>query len=314
MSKPIEVVLYDTSWPEKFEAEAVNIRQALGDNCVAVHHIGSTAVPGLAAKPKVDIVAVIKRGADSIEALEKAGFVYKGEWNIPFKYGFTKRDGTSVNLHVFEEEHPEIELNLLFRDYLRSNPSALEEYASMKEKLLSEDASHVKQEGQAFSGYNLGKDAFIRKILNLAGFEGLRFLRCTHYEEWEAYHRIRKEQLFDPRNRVYDRNHPCLTAADHFHFVLLKGTKVVAVAMVEFLNETEAALRGLATDEPYKGKGYARIIIGLLEKWLRQKGKAILKLHSCLRAEGFYRKLGYTEMPFPDRVIFDDVIDLGKRL
>lgn len=226
----------------------------------------------------------------------------------------TKRHGTSVNLHVFEEGHPEIEADLVFRDYLRSNPSALKECAAIKEQLLAEDTSQLKQEGQLFSGYNLGKDAFIRNILNFAGFEGLRFLRCTHYEEWEAYHRIRKEQLFDPRNVVYDRTHPSLTAVEYFHFVLLRGTRVVAVAMVEFLNETEAAIRSLATDESYKGKGYARAIMELLEKWIKQKGKAIIKLHSRIGVEGFYYKLGYSEMPFPDKVVLEDVIDMGKRL
>lgn len=299
-SKIIEVVPYDPNWPKLFEIEAAAIRQVLGENAIAIHHIGSTSVPGLLAKPKIDIIAEVKNGSQSITPLEKTGFSYKGEWNIPFKYGFTKRGNTNVNLHVFEEGHPEIELNLVFRDHLRANPQALKEYAELKKNLLSIASSFQKQERHLFSGYNLGKDAFIRKVLKVAEFDRLRFLKCTHYEEWEAYHHIVTEQIFDPIHVAYDRNHPSITAENHFHFVLSKGTVIVTVAHVEFLNENEAALRSLATDENYKRRGFGKVMMDLLEKWLKQQGKTIIKIRVTLRAEQFYRKLGYIEMPFND--------------
>ncbi len=88
----------------------------------------------------------------------------------------------------------------------------------------------------------------------------------------------------------------------------------MTVAQIEFLNETEAALRPLATDEIYKGKGYATTMMTYLEKWLRKNGKKVIKFHAALSAEGFYRKLGYTEMPFDDPCIFEDIINLGKIL
>jgi GrpB-like predicted nucleotidyltransferase (UPF0157 family) len=135
-------------------------------HCVAVHHIGSTSVPGLAAKPKIDIIAVVHKGSAAIDPLEEAGFSYKGEWNIPFKYGFTQRTGTKINLHVYEEGHAEITLNLMFRDYLRNNPEGLQEYAALKKTLLLDDSVLQKPEGSLFSGYTLGKDAFIRKMVD----------------------------------------------------------------------------------------------------------------------------------------------------
>ena len=61
-TKLIEFVPYDPIWPKIFEIESENIKQALGDNCVAIHHVGSTAVPGLSSKPKIDIIAVVKDG------------------------------------------------------------------------------------------------------------------------------------------------------------------------------------------------------------------------------------------------------------
>jgi GrpB-like predicted nucleotidyltransferase (UPF0157 family) len=127
MTRKIEIVPYHPAWPSLFAEEETKIKQALGEQCMAVHHIGSTAVPGLCAKPKIDIIAVIQERALIIHNLEKGGYRYRGEFNIPFHRGFSKRDNTpEINLHVYEEGNPEIELNLLFRDYLRTHAEARE--------------------------------------------------------------------------------------------------------------------------------------------------------------------------------------------
>jgi GrpB-like predicted nucleotidyltransferase (UPF0157 family) len=78
-TKNIEVVAYDSHWPKLFEIEAAIIKKALGNNCIAVHHIGSTSVPGLAAKPKLDIITVVNDPIAAMAALEKNGFQYRGE-------------------------------------------------------------------------------------------------------------------------------------------------------------------------------------------------------------------------------------------
>lgn len=87
MKKIIEVVPYDPNWPHIYEKEAALIGQALGGNCLAIHHIGSTAVPGLAAKPKIDIIAVVQDPLLVRDQLEKIGIHYRGEYNIPLHYG-----------------------------------------------------------------------------------------------------------------------------------------------------------------------------------------------------------------------------------
>ncbi len=183
----------------------------------------------------------------------------------------------------------------------------------MKVRLLSIESAHEKGAAM-FSGYNLGKDVFIRKILEQAGFQGLCVRLCTHYEEWKAYHRIRKGQIFDHTPVVYDPNHPTLTLANHHHLVLYKGTTIVSVAHVEMLSAREAAIRSLATDEPYKGNGYGSYLLEMVEKWMKRQGIEIVKTHAALRAEGFYRSLGYQDMPFDDPSICADTIDFGKRL
>lgn len=312
-TKHIEIVPYDPAWVNLFENEAKTIKEALGDNCITIYHVGSTSVPGLYAKPTIDIIAVVKDPQQSINSLEKAGYIYKGEWNIPFKYGFTKRDVIKINLHAFEENHPEIEANLLFRDYLRQHLEARDEYARLKEMLLKNPSSFEKK-NSLFAGYTLGKGDFINRILKESGFNRLRFLKCAHYTEWEAYHQIRDEQIFSPIYIDYDRNHPTITAENHFHFVLCQGTQIVSTAHVEFLNAHEAALRTLATDAPFQNQGFGKALVTLLERWVKLQGREILKTHARLKAEDFYRRLGYNDMPFDDPCIEQDYINLGKIL
>lgn len=147
-----------------------------------------------------------------------------------------------------------------------------------------------------------------------AGSSDYRLMLAMHHKEWEAYHRIRDEQIFHPTGIIYDRNHPTLTAPNNYHFVLYRGTGIVSIAFIEFLTEKEAALRALATDEPYKNQGHATYLMEQLEKWVRHHGRQVLHLHAARRAESFYRRLGYHEMPFDDVPMTQDVIDLGKAL
>ena len=113
--KKIEVVPNDPNWLSIFEAEAAQIKKILGNNCIALHHVGSTAIPGLAAKPKIDIIMVVRDLFFQASELEAIGYKYRGGFNIPLRKCFTIRTADrNINLHVFEENDPEIELNILF--------------------------------------------------------------------------------------------------------------------------------------------------------------------------------------------------------
>lgn len=299
MTQKIEVVPYDPAWPQLFEEEAAKIKQALGNNCSAVHHIGSTAVPGLCAKPKIDIIAVVKDMAHSIQDLEKIAYEYRGEFNIPLHLGFRKRPPlTNVNLHVFEEGNPEVELNLLFRDYLRAHPEALQEYAALKLKLVRQEDSHKIIQGP-FKGYTLEKDAFIKKILNQAGFKGLCMRLCTHHDEWETARTFRNKTFFDkipmedPYTWTFDHK-------DHVHLVFYQGTNIIGYAHIQLWPDQRAALRIIVIDEQIKGQGLGGQFLTLCERWLKQKGFKVLQTQASPEAYPFYLKYGYTEMPFND--------------
>ncbi|ABE04568.1 hypothetical protein A3306_07355 [Rickettsia bellii] len=138
--------------------------------------------------------------------------------------------------------------------------------------------------------------------------------RCTHAKEWQEYHRIRAEQIFDPINVEYDHNHPTITANNHYHFVLYNDIEIVATAHIEFLNKNKAALRSFAVDKLSQNKGFGKYMMQFLEKWLRDQNIKVLKMHSRISAEAFYRKLGYIDMEFNDISIQKNYIDLGKML
>lgn len=179
----ISIVPYNPEWPDQFENERLLLLEILKGQVIEVHHVGSTAVAGLCAKPKLDIIAVVQNLDSSVDLLEKSGYSFGGELNIPFRFYFKKR-GTEpeINLHVFEPDDPEIALNLSFRDYLRAHPSMRNRYAVLKEELVSTKEMHTKSHSP-FSGYNLGKDKLIKEILQAAGFQGLCMRICTHHDE-----------------------------------------------------------------------------------------------------------------------------------
>lgn len=308
----IEVVLYNLKWPEMFRKEAALLKKSLGDNFIDIHHIGSTSVPGLRAKPKIDILAVVKNLRDVIHL----GYRFRGEFNIPFHSCYTKRsEEIDVNLHVVEENSPEIELNLLFRDYLRNNNQAKEEYQALKMDLLKQEASHVKNNSM-FVGYTLGKNDLISSILRRAKFNALYLRFVTHHAEWEVYHRIRKEQIFDKVNIKYDPNHISIKDPQNKHFVLYKGADIVGVAQVEFLSLSEAVLRPFAIDAMYQNQGLGSEFIPMIEKWIKQQGRTIIRLNAEPKAIKFYQRLGYNLMEFKDYKpgINYKTIDMGKTL
>lgn len=290
--RKIKVLPYDPKWKDSFDCEALTITKALGDNCVAIHHIGSTSIPGLSAKPKIDIIAVVKELDSTLEALEKTEFKYTGEWNIPFKYGFSKREGMHVNLHVFEEGHPSIELNLMFRDYLRTHDEARDTYAAIKNDLLTKESSFHLQEGRMFSGYNLGKDVFIRKILNEAGFSRMQFLKCVHHREWEEYQRIEAESIFPRGTSSYVQND--INDENHTHFILCKGTEIISIAQVE-RQGNQSIIHKLATDKKEQGKGFGSSMLSLIEKWCHRQGSESVIVPASSLSKSFFTRREYEE-------------------
>ncbi len=162
MVRKVEVVPYDASWPEAFRREAALVGQALGLEMVAIHHIGSTAIPGIGAKPIIDILVEV-RDIERIDALNgemaRLGYEARGELGISGRRYFVKGgDETRTHhLHIFQAGNPEVERHLTFRDYVRSHPHEARAYGRLKEELARrypEDIEH----------YVEGKDGFVKEM------------------------------------------------------------------------------------------------------------------------------------------------------
>lgn len=138
----IKLAAYDPKWPRLYEREAERIRAALGPRALRVEHVGSTSVPGLTAKPVIDILlAVADAGveADYVPALEAKGYrlrIREPDW---FDHRVLKGPDTSVNLHVFSRGCVEIKRMLAFRDRLRTHPADRARYAATKRRLSRRD-------------------------------------------------------------------------------------------------------------------------------------------------------------------------------
>ncbi|MFO1257677.1 MAG: GNAT family N-acetyltransferase [Gammaproteobacteria bacterium] len=295
----VEIKPYDRNWPHIFEKEALLISQALGDNCIAIHHVGSTSVPGLAAKPKIDIIAVVRNLFFDKSQLEAIGYKYRGGFNIPLRRSFTTRTADrNINLHVFEENDPEIELNILFRDHLRENPSARDEYELLKYKLIAEDSNHEKNDS-IYRGYTLGKHDFIQSILNQSGFNKHRFVLCTHALEWAAAKHFRDTYFFGPHG-IADPYTWTFNHEEHAHLVLYQSTEIIGYAHIQFWHDKRAAIRIIAVDEDKRNQNSGSVFLALIEKWLKSLGVKSIHAESRQCSLRFYLKNGYTEVPFND--------------
>jgi GrpB-like predicted nucleotidyltransferase (UPF0157 family) len=157
----IEIRDYDPEWPRLFEREAARLRSVLGQRVVRLEHAGSTSVPGLPAKPIIDMVLELPDSSDEpayLPDLEAAGYklvIREPEW---FEHRVLKGPDTNVNLHVFTAGSAEAERMLRFRDWLRGNPADLELYVRTKRQLAARDWKYVQQYADA-------KSAVVQEIM-----------------------------------------------------------------------------------------------------------------------------------------------------
>ncbi len=148
----IQLVEYDPQWSNLFEREAQRIRAALGERAVMLEHVGSTSVPGLAAKPRIDLLLVVPDSSEEASyapQLEAAGYrlvIREPDW---YQHRVFKGPDTDVNLHVFSPGCVEIERMLLVRDWLRSHPDDRALYERTKRELAQQDWKYTQNYADA---------------------------------------------------------------------------------------------------------------------------------------------------------------------
>jgi GrpB-like predicted nucleotidyltransferase (UPF0157 family) len=131
---------YDPAWPSQFAHLEALIRATLGDDVLLLEHVGSTSVPGLSAKPVIDMVLVVADSSDEpayVPRLEEKGFVLRIREPDWYEHRLLKAPGVKGNLHVFSGGCGEIEKMLLFRDWLRTHAGDRDHYEKTKRELAA---------------------------------------------------------------------------------------------------------------------------------------------------------------------------------
>jgi GrpB-like predicted nucleotidyltransferase (UPF0157 family) len=163
MIRKVEVVPHNPNWCGAFETESKQIADALGENAIAIQHIGSTSIATIHAKPIIDILVAVRsidKVNDRNSAMQAIGYACMGEFGISDRRFFRKDNAAGIrthHIHTFEINSAQIDRHLAFRDYLNAHPEAAREYSELKQALAQKYPTDIQ-------GYMDGKDGFIKEI------------------------------------------------------------------------------------------------------------------------------------------------------
>jgi GrpB-like predicted nucleotidyltransferase (UPF0157 family) len=167
MPDPVVICDYDPAWPGRYETLRARLASALGDLAATIEHLGSTSVPGLAAKPVIDLNIVLRSSADLPEVIRRLaslGYVHEGDLGIPGREAFATPPGYSRHDHHLYVCAPDWQGHadqLAFRDYLRSHPKTAAAYARLKRMLAAKYRDNR-------SAYANAKAGFVASVLKRA--------------------------------------------------------------------------------------------------------------------------------------------------
>lgn len=165
MNRIVEIVDYDPGWPATFAALRTRIGQALGDVAVRIEHVGSTAIPGMPAKPIIDLDVVIATRSElqtTIDRLRPLGYHHEGDLGVPGREAFTTPPDTPPHhLYVCAVDSRQLADQLAFRDHLRTHSDTANAYAQLKKTL-------ARRFGADRAAYSAAKTAFIETVLRAA--------------------------------------------------------------------------------------------------------------------------------------------------
>lgn len=168
------IVDYNPQWPHMYEQEKSRIQDAIGEYLIDIQHVGSTAIPGLSAKPIIDIMPVIRNISlveQCVKPLEALDYLYKGELGIPGRHYFSKpidssQTGRLYHLHMVEKGHDQWAMYQLFREYMLLHPESVREYDTLKRELAI-------QYGSDRAAYTEAKAPFIESIIRASVIEAM---------------------------------------------------------------------------------------------------------------------------------------------
>ncbi len=157
----VEVVPYDPAWKDEYRREERRLREVLGGEIVEIHHIGSTSIPGMPAKPIIDILVGVRK-IDNIDlcndAMARVGYEARGEYGLPGRRFFTKGiPKRTHNVHVYQPDSAGYRRHLDFRDYMIAHPEAAKKYGELKKAVAATCDNDIEK-------YCDMKDAFVKDM------------------------------------------------------------------------------------------------------------------------------------------------------
>lgn len=160
--RQVTVVRYDARWPAAFERAASEVKAALGESLLAIHHIGSTSITGIHAKPIIDMLAVasdLLQVDECSDRMRAIGYEAMGEFGIDGRRYFRRDSAAGVRteqVHAFAAGSPHVRRHLAFRDFLRAHDALAQEYSQLKQRLAAAYPLDI-------DAYMDGKEEFIRR-------------------------------------------------------------------------------------------------------------------------------------------------------
>ncbi len=148
----IELAPYDATWPLQYEREAEHVRATLGDRALRIEHVGSTSIPGIAAKPIIDMLLVVANSSDEasyVPSMEEQGYTLRIREPDWYEHRLLKGPSANINLHVFSAACPEIQRMIGFRDHLRADAADRELYQRTKQALAARRWKYVQEYADA---------------------------------------------------------------------------------------------------------------------------------------------------------------------
>ena len=254
MTTPI--VPYDPLWPDCYQCIRDKIIKACP--CIdSIEYTGSTAIPGLSGKPKIDVLVRVKDLVKAHEYMLKAGFVYRGEFNIPLHivYDPTPQHEFPLdsNIHFYEWDCPEPLMNKRFQNALMADSNLRDEYAKLKEKNARDpDSRQVYLNG--IPKYNYMKSDFIRRVITATGFQDFH-VKFAHYED--------DLKFLTKSFGSYDET--------DYKFVLSKGYTIVGAALID----QNMNLKKMHIDDQAQNNAAKAYLETRLHKWIQYKRKII---------------------------------------
>ena len=297
MGGPVILEEYTTAWAALYEAERQKISKALHHDGILVEHVGSTSVPGLCAKPIIDILLLVKDSSDEssyVPALEETGYamrVRESEW---FGHRMLKGTNPEVNLHVFSIGCSEAKRMLDFRDWLRTHADDRRFYAEVKRNL-------AQKEWQYLQDYADAKSEVVREIFkHIALACDKHPLSAENILEMQSLFRstILHVNVKDYMREEAENWASCGDSLEHWEKLLASNRFIGAFdrqgGLLGFSSMNgKGYLHSLFVHKDWQGKGVATALLAEVEGMAREYGVHVISTEASITARPFFEKRGY---------------------